>query len=87
MTSHDPRTPNFSVNTAIHESLLICRRHTPGERGRATVFVSLNRMPRDAAEVEDWVAAVHAGRQHRLHRVFKWPRERVAEGGTADAAA
>ncbi len=30
VTSHDPRRPNFSENTAIHESLLICRRFRRG---------------------------------------------------------
>ncbi len=80
VTSHDPKVPNFSVNTAIHESLLVCRRRGPGERGRDTVFISLNRMPRDATEVADWLKAVHAGRRHRLHRVFRWPRARVAKG-------
>ena len=80
VTSHDPRVPNFSVNTTIHESLLVCRRRKPGEHGRATVFIALNRMPRDAIEVANWLEAVHAGRKHRLHRVFKWPRARVAEG-------
>ena len=28
VTSHDPKRVNFSENTAIHESLLICRRHS-----------------------------------------------------------
>ena len=35
VTSHDPRRPNFSENTAIHESLLICRRRPPEANARS----------------------------------------------------
>ena len=80
VTSHDPKCPNFSVSTTIHESLLICRRRNPRERRRATTFIALNRMPQTAGEVAEWVAAVHAGKRHQLHRAFKWPAARIAEG-------
>ena len=80
VTSHDPKRPNFSVSTAIHESLLICRRRAANEPRRATTFISLNHMPQTANEAAEWVAAVHAGKKHRLHRMFKWPAARVAEG-------
>ena len=33
ITSHDPRRPNFSENTSIHESLMICRRQTDADAG------------------------------------------------------
>ena len=84
VTSHDPQCPNFSVSTAIHESLLICRRRGANggtnERQRPTTFIALQRMPRTSAEVAEWVAAVHAGAPHDIHRVFEWPAERVAAG-------
>ena len=80
VTSHDPKCPSFSVSTSIHESLLICRRRGPNERRRATNFIALNRMPQTAGEVADWVAAVHAGKRHKLHRAFMWPAARVVEG-------
>ena len=80
VTSHDPKCPNFSVSTTIHESLLVCRRRGADEPRRPTRFIALNRMPRTAADVADWVAAVHAGQEHKLHRVFEWPAARVAEG-------
>ena len=61
VTSHDPRRPNFSENTAIHESLLICRRRAREDVAvdRPTRFVSLRTMPSTAAE------AVRGGRSHR----------------------
>ncbi len=80
VTSHDPQRPSFSVNTAIHESLLICRRRTPDEPRRPTTFLSLSHMPLTADEVAEWVEMVHAGWRHPLHRSFEWPAERVAEG-------
>ena len=80
VTSHDPKCPNFSVSTTIHESLLICRRRAPGHRPRATTFLALKRMPQTAGEVAEWVAAIHAGKRHPLHRAFQWPAARIAEG-------
>ena len=80
VTSHDPKCPNFSVSTTIHESLLVCRRRSANEPRRPTTFIALNRMPQTAGEVADWVAAVHAEQGHQLHRVFEWPAARVAEG-------
>ena len=80
VTSHDPKRPNFSVNTAIHESLLICRRRGADEPRRATTFIALTRIPQTAQEAADWVAAVHAGENHRLHRAYVWPAERMAAG-------
>ena len=80
VTSHDPKCPNFSGSTTIHESLLICRRRDPSERRRATRFIALKRMPQTAGEVAEWVSAVHAGKRHRFHRSFNWPAARVAEG-------
>ena len=59
VTSHDPKYPNFSVATSIHESLLICRRMTKNERAQSTSFVALNHMPRTPVEAADWLNSVH----------------------------
>ena len=62
VTSHDPKYPNFSVNTAIHESLLICRRRTKETSENPTLFVSLNKMPRTSSEVAEWLVEAHSYR-------------------------
>ena len=80
VTSHDPKCPSFSVSTAIHESLLICRRRDADERRRPTTFIALSHMPLTAGEVADWLDMVHAGWRHPLHRSFEWPAERVVAG-------
>ena len=80
VTSHDPKCPNFSVNTAIHESLLICRRRSADEPRRPTTFIALSHMPETAEEVARWLYSVHADWRHVFHRSFEWPAERVVEG-------
>ena len=80
VTSHDPKCPNFSVNTAIHESLLVCRRRGANEPRRPTTFVALTHMPLAAGDVADWLSMVHSGWRHPLHQLFEWPAARVAEG-------
>ena len=80
VTSHDPKRPNFSVSTAIHESLLVCRRRRANEPPRPTTFISLIHMPETDAEVADWLEMAHAGWRHPLHRCFEWPAARMAEG-------
>ena len=80
VTSHDPKCPNFSVNTAIHESLLVCRRRSADEPRRPTTFIALSHMPLTTKEVADWLEMVHAGWRHPLHRSFEWPAERMVDG-------
>ena len=82
VTSHDPRRPNFSENTAIHESLLICRRRT-GEDGavdRPTLFVSLRTMPSTAAEAIEAVEAIEAGVNGRWLTVCAQPESSIRQG-------
>ncbi len=96
VTCHEHGKPNFSVKTAINESLLVCRRRQPGDADKPTRFIALNHMPRFADEVADWLEAVHAGQPHEFHQVFEWERERIAagdwtpaqfyDGGLAEAA-
>ena len=61
VTSHDPRHPNFSENTSIHESLLVCRRRTAKNQDLPTRFVSITKMPgtvMEAVELADAIASV-----------------------------
>ena len=80
VTSHDPKCPNFSFGTSIHESLLICRRLQPNERRQPTTFVALRQMPRTAGEVADWLATFDAGKLHPLHRNCDWSPTLITEG-------
>ena len=80
VTSHDPKHPNFSENTTIHESLLICRRARHGELNRPTRFIALNTMPKSSDEVAEWLNAAHSGVPHRFHSEFLWPRDRISAG-------
>ena len=78
VTSHDPKRPNFSQNTDIHESLLICRRAAKLER--PTAFIALNRMPISPDEATDWLHAALQHKPHAFHRIYEWPYERIARG-------
>ena len=80
VTSHDPKCPNFSVNTAIHESLLVCRRRQANEPRQPTKFIAVSHMPQTAADVEQWLQAVGTKRWHPHQRSFEWPAARMAEG-------
>ena len=82
VTSHDPRRPNFSENTAIHESLLICRRrsraaHSPG---RATRFVALRRMPATPEEAIEAIDAIETGSSSEWATVYEQPLTHAREG-------
>ena len=80
ITSHDPKTNcfNFSENTSIHESLLICRRKTQTNRNQPTKFVSLKLLPhtiKDAIDTAEeirqdkpgkWVGSIY---KHDIRRV------------------
>ena len=64
VTSHDPKRMNFSENTDIHESLLICRRRTGAAKEQPTCFVSLRMMPsttEEAIEVAEIIEAAKTG--------------------------
>ena len=81
ITSHDPKRVNFSENTGIHESLLICRRWRAGRREAATPteFVSLRKMPDTAKKAIEAADAIAAGRADWGSRTW-WPAERVRSG-------
>ena len=79
VTSHDPKRINFSENTGIHESLLICRRRNGREQTPPTEFVSLRQMPATAKEALDAADAIAAGSGAWGSRTY-WPAERVEAG-------
>ena len=79
VTSHDPKRVNFSENTGIHESLLICRRRNGREQRPPTEFVSLRQMPAMAKEALAAADAIAAGSTTWGSRTF-WPAERVQAG-------
>ena len=58
VTSHDNRRIYFSENTDIHESLIIARRPTSGNRGKPTAFVSLAENPASASEAHFLAEAI-----------------------------
>ena len=82
VTSHDPRRPNFSENTAIHESLLICRRRTGEDSAvdRSTRFVSLRTMPSTAAEAVEAVEAIEAGTAGKWLTVHEQAESSIRKG-------
>ncbi|MYA68238.1 MAG: N-6 DNA methylase [Gammaproteobacteria bacterium] len=80
VTSHDPKHPNFSENTSIHESLLICRRKTAENRDSPTRFHSLRRMPRSRREAIELVDAIQRGDAADWATVFEQPEQLVRKG-------
>ena len=80
VTSHDPRRPNFSENTAIHESLLICRRRCNGHSQEPTRFVALRTMPSNSKDVIDAVEAIQAGDTRKWITIYEQPESRVRDG-------
>ena len=81
VTSHDPRRPNFSENTSIHESLLICRRRTGSvDHNRPTQFFSLRTMPSTQTEAIDAAEAIRTGTASKWATVYQQPAERVRRG-------
>ena len=88
VTTHDPKRPNFSESTSIHESLLLCRRKTRENARAPTLFVSLAHKldhPSEIGQLADWLAAVHGRRPHQWHALFEWPEERMAAGDWSPA--
>ena len=82
LTSHDPRRPNFSENTSIHESLLVCRRRNGTNvcAQRPTRFVALRTMPSTHAEALEVVEAIQAGDTRKWIAVYEQPEARIRAG-------
>ena len=79
ITSHDPSRPNFSENTGIHESLLVCRRRTDSERDRPTRFISLRKMP-IFEEADEVIEAIRTGESGKWFALYEQPEFRIREG-------
>ena len=80
VTSHDPRRPNFSENTSIHESLLICRRRTNRDSQRTTRFVALRSMPSTRNEATECVEAIQSGDTSKWIEIYEQPEKLVRAG-------
>ena len=80
VTSHDPNNVNFSVDTKIHESILVFRRRNTRNSTSPTLFISLRRMPKSADEVSEFLSAVSSGVANGWGRMHEWPSERVQRG-------
>ena len=85
ITSHDPKSINFSENTDIHESLLVLKRRGELSTDAPTNFVSITKMPKSADEVGDFIEGLNSGAESDWSRVYEWPRDRVAKGDWAPA--
>ena len=79
ITSHDPKHPNFSYKTGIHESLMICRRHDD-DANKPTEFIALRRMPKTAKEAIRVADAIADSSTGKWYSACRWPAERVKAG-------
>ncbi len=79
LTCHEPNNVNLSQGTAVNESLVVGARAGRGE-GRATRFVSLDRLPRTAREAVEVAEAVAGGKQIPEGRAKEVCAERMAAG-------
>ncbi len=84
ITSHDPKHPNFSYATSIHECLMVCRRYN-GDVKPPTKFVSLYRMPKNAEEAIEAADAITNGYVRSWGSVVQWPIERMVAGDWSPA--
>ena len=78
ITSHDPRRPNFSENTTITESLLICRRKNGVSKDK-TRFVNLRRLPMSPSEAIECSDAIEAGNLGDWGSQIYWDYEKLAK--------
>ena len=83
VTSHDPHKINFSGNTSIHESLLICRR---SESRRPTRFVALHTNPRNAQEAMEIADCIESGVGiENWGNAYEWEESKISEGDWSPA--
>lgn len=81
VTSFDPGAPNFSVDTGINESLVLCRRRQEGERNLPTRFVQLEAMPHNENAARALAVALRTGEGlNGRAKIGWWPAERVRSG-------
>ena len=80
VTSHDPSHPNFSGNTGITESLMICRRAGEGVERGDTRFVSLRKNPDNADDALKAADAIASGNLGEWGNEMTWSAEKMAKG-------
>ena len=78
VTSHDPNHPNFSENTRITESLLVCRRKE-NNKGSNSKFVNLKRLPRTPNEAIELSDAIEKGELRKWGEQIEWDREKFEQ--------
>ena len=78
VTSHDPRHPNFSENTDITESLLVCRRKI-NTKSKPALFTNLFRMPQTLEEAVSCIEAIESGAVATWGTMIKWPQEKLKQ--------
>ena len=78
ITSHDPKAPNFSHDTGIHECLMVCRRYE-GDKP-PTEFVSLQKMPKNTKEAIESANAITTGKVEGYGSVHSWPSDLIEAG-------
>ena len=82
VSNHDPKRFNFSENTKIYETMLICRRHGEGETP-STEHLSLRRRPETEEDAHACIEAILSGededRQDWFTRALI-PAERITSG-------
>ena len=80
VTSHDRDFPAFSSDSAVFESVIVCRRRGVLETPPDTLFVALRRAPRTVGEAEDLAGRLRARRCGPHESYTQWPAARVAAG-------
>ena len=81
IASHDPKRPNFSENTGIHESLFIGRRYNGDNNNNPTDFISLKRMPQNEEEVNDLIESIkNPALENKWLMRRLWPTNLVKQG-------
>lgn len=77
VTSHDPNRPNFSENTSITESLIVCRRQQ--KSALPPVFVNLIRMPKNVDDAIECTDAIASGEMSEWGSRLTWSHEKLRQ--------
>ena len=80
VTSHDRDAPAFSSDSAVFESVIVCRRRRSGETPADTLFVALRRAPRTVGDAEELACRLQTRRCGPDESFTQWPAARVAAG-------
>ena len=78
VTLHDPRQPNFSENTSIHECLIIGARNE--NNSLQTRFIQIAKYPSTVEAVDELIDAIQCGKASDLYSETVWSAEKMREG-------